>query len=71
MGRTNFSGPVVSPGGFEGPIVTPAGAPAAALGTGATIANPITVTGLPTADPGIPGRLWIDTAAGRVLKVSA
>lgn len=26
---------------------------------------------LPTADPGVSGALWIDTAAGRVLKVSA
>jgi hypothetical protein len=27
--------------------------------------------GLPTADPLVTGRLWVDTAAGRVLKVSA
>lgn len=31
----------------------------------------IRITGLPTADPAVAGRLWIDTAAGRVLKVSA
>lgn len=31
----------------------------------------ITMTGLPTADPVVAGALWIDTAAGRVLKVSA
>jgi hypothetical protein len=27
--------------------------------------------GLPTADPSVTGRLWVDVAAGRVLKVSA
>ena len=29
------------------------------------------LTGLPTADPSVAGALWLDTGAGRVLKVSA
>ena len=65
MPPTHFEGPVVSKGGFSTTEPTPGAAPGTAL------ASPITLTGLPTADPGIPGRLWIDVAGGRVLKVSA
>ena len=65
MGATHFEGPVVSKNGFS------TTEPAAGAAAGTALASPITLTGLPTADPGIPGRLWVDTAAGRVLKVSA
>ena len=31
----------------------------------------ITFNNLPTADPGVAGRLWVDAASARVVKVSA
>jgi hypothetical protein len=34
-------------------------------------ATAVVLTGLPTADPSAAGALWIDVAAGRVIKVSA
>jgi hypothetical protein len=40
-------------------------------GAGGATAGNIRLFNLPTADPAVFGALWIDTAAGRVLKVSA
>jgi hypothetical protein len=34
-------------------------------------ATAVVLTGLPTADPSAAGALWVDVAAGRVIKVSA
>lgn len=42
------------------------------MSTGIIMYGPrVRMTNLPTADPAVAGELWVDTAAGRVLKVSA
>ena len=69
MGTTTFSGPVVSNNGFVG---TTTGAVAATTLTASGVTSltnaSISMTALPTSDPGVAGRLWND--AGTV-KVSA
>ena len=67
MATTTFSGPVISQNGFEGQAVL-----TEVQTTGEVRMNgtSIIMTGLPTADPGVAGQLWVDTSAANVLKVS-
>jgi len=77
MARTTFSGPVKSDNGFEGNVtgnvtggVTGAVAATTLTASGVTALTnaSISMTALPTSDPTVAGRLWID---GTTLKVSA
>jgi hypothetical protein len=54
-------------GGFSGQITNDSITTAA---TKTSLHGAVTMTGLATSDPSIGGRLWIDTSAGFVVKVS-
>lgn len=79
MSSTTFSGPVTSTNGFIGEVTgnttgTHTGPVAATTltssGTATMDAASFTFTSLPTSDPGVSGRLWVDTESFNVLKVS-
>ena len=65
MSTTTFSGPVVSQNGFQGAVsATTVNASGAVVLSNAVVS----LTALPTSDPGVAGRLWNDAGT---LKVSA
>lgn len=73
MASTTFSGPVTSTNGFVGATSgTHTGAVAATTltssGTVTMDAASLTLTSIPTSDPGVSGRIWSDAGT---LKVSA
>jgi hypothetical protein len=75
MANTTFSGPVTSDNGFVGATAGTHTGPVAATtmtssGAATMDAADFTFTSLPTSDPGVSGRLWVDTESFNVLKVS-
>ena len=73
MAQTTFSGPVTSTNGFNGAVggTTPAAVSATTLTTSGTVvmdAASLTLTSIPTSDPGVSGRIWSNSG---VLTVSA
>ena len=73
MANTTFSGPVTSQNGFVGNVTgNTTGAVAATTLTASGVTSfsnaSVSMTALPTSDPAVAGRLWVDAG---VLKVSA
>ena len=73
MATTHFEGPVESVQGYDGPVgaVTPAAGTFTTLTASGVVSltnASISMTALPTSNPGA-NRLWMDTAASRVIKV--